>query len=277
MSISLKGYERVRTDDRPLVMGIVNVTPDSFYADSRSNTKASALEKVKEMVDAGVDIVDVGGMSSRPGAKELTVQEEIERLVGPLSAIRSAYPDLWISVDTYRTEVLEACTDQKIDIVNDISGGRLDDGFLPKVAELGLTYVLMHMQGAPRVMQQKPTYEDVVLDILKYTDERIHHCRSLGIEDVIIDPGFGFGKTLEDNYKLLKSLSAFRIFECPILAGVSRKSMIYKALDITPEEALNGTSALHMMVLEQGAHILRVHDVKEAKQCIDLWCKYNNV
>jgi len=243
--------------DTPLVMGIVNITPDSFYPDSRTQTIDQTLEKVSKMIEQGVDIVDIGGMSSRPGAEELSVDEEIARLLGPLEAIRKEHPSLWISVDTYRTDVLEACLDHNIDIINDISGGRLDESFLGKVAESGITYVLMHMQGAPRVMQYNPTYEDVVLDIMKYTDERLHFCKSI--------------------YRLLKGLPSFQVFEKPVLVGLSRKSMIYKPLEIDSSEALNGTTALHMSALERGVSILRVHDVKEAKECITLWQNLKNV
>lgn len=267
----IKGSKGLKPLDKPLVMGIVNVTPDSFYPASRSQGVEQTLEKVSQMIDDGVDIIDIGGMSSRPGAEELTIDEEISRLLGPLEAVRKTYPSLWVSIDTYRTAVLEACLDQDIDIINDISGGRLDEDFLGMVAESGITYVLMHMQGAPRVMQYNPTYEDVVLDIMKYTDERIHFCQSLGINDIIIDPGFGFGKTLSDNYELLRGLPSFQVFDKPVLVGLSRKSMIYKPLETNSTHALNGTTALHMAALERGANILRVHDVRAAKECIVLW------
>jgi len=272
----IKGSRGIKSLEIPIVMGIVNITPDSFYPESRSQTINQTLEKVNLMIDYGVDIVDIGGMSSRPGAKELSIKEEISRLIGPLEAVRKEYPSLWISVDTYRTDVLDACLDQEIDIINDISGGRLDESFLNKVADSKITYVLMHMQGAPRVMQYNPTYEDVVLDIMKYTDKRLHHCKSLGIDDVIIDPGFGFGKSLTDNYELLRGLTSFQVFEKPVLVGLSRKSMIYKPLKTHATDALNGTTALHMASLDRGANILRVHDVKEAKECITLWQHLNN-
>lgn len=275
-NLTIKGSKGLMTLDMPLVMGIVNVTPDSFYPDSRSENIEQTLEKVEQMVEDGVDIVDIGGMSSRPGAEELSIDEEINRLVGPLAAVRKRFPSLWISVDTYRTEVLSACLDHDIDIINDISGGRLDENFLDKVAESQITYVLMHMQGAPRVMQYNPTYEDVVLDILKYVDERLHLCKSKGITDVIIDPGFGFGKTLSDNYALLKGLGSFQMFDRPVLVGLSRKSMIYKPLQTSSTSALNGTTALHMAALDRGANILRVHDVKEARECITLWTLLKN-
>jgi len=274
--LKLQGARRSKIIDKPLVMGIVNVTPDSFYSGSRSQTVDSTLRKVSQMIDDGVDIVDIGGMSSRPGAEELSIEEEITRLITPLEAVRKAHPNLWISVDTYRTEVLKACMDHRIDIINDISGGRLDESFLATVADSQLTYILMHMQGAPRVMQYKPQYEDVLLDIIKYTDERIHTCRNMGIEEIIVDPGFGFGKTIDDNYKLLRGLSAFQVFDKPVMVGLSRKSMIYKALENEPASALNGTTALHMSSLERGVHILRVHDVKEAKECIKLWSFLKN-
>ncbi len=267
----IKGISGLMSLEHPKIMGIINITPDSFYSGSRKMQIGQVVRQVDKMVSEGVDIIDLGGMSSRPGAEEPSVSEELDRIIGPLMAVRAAYPDLWISIDTYRTEVLQACIDLRIDMVNDISAGQKDEQFLKLVASTGLPYVLMHMQGNPLIMQDHPSYDDVVLDILKFLDQRYSYCRSLGIEQVIIDPGFGFGKQQSDNYRLLKNLSSFKILDSPILVGLSRKSMIYKPLNIAVDEALNGTSALHMIALNKGAKILRVHDVKEAKECIDLW------
>ena len=255
----------------PKVMGIINLTPDSFYSGSRSMQIDHVMAQVDQMIHEGVDIVDFGGMSTRPGASEPTVSEELDRLISPIMAVRAAHPKLWISIDTYRSEVLKECLDLKIDIINDISAGKMDEGFLDLVAESRLPYILMHMQGQPKNMQFNPTYEDVVLDVLKSLDEGYHRCLKLGISQVIIDPGFGFGKSQKDNFRLLKNLGSFKILDLPVLVGISRKSMIHKSLNISADQALNGTSALHMEALNNGASILRVHDVKEAKECIKLW------
>lgn len=260
---------------RPRVMGIINLTPDSFYSGSRAMQIDRVMSQVDTMIEEGVDIIDLGAMSTRPGASEPTVSEELDRLIAPLMAVRAAHPKVWISIDTYRSEVLKECLGLNIDIVNDISAGRMDEHFLSLVAKSGLPYILMHMQGQPKTMQVDPSYEDVVLDVIKSLDQKSHMCHSLGMTQVIIDPGFGFGKTIADNYKLLKNLSSFRMLDLPILVGLSRKSMIYKTLDTTSDKALNGTTALHMEALNNGASILRVHDVRAAKECILLWEKLN--
>jgi len=252
------------------------MTPDSFYGKSRYNSAQEVVNVVGEMINAGAEIIDVGAVSTRPGSEAPTLKEEIERIYKPVMAIRSAYPHVLISIDTYRTEVLQACLEADINIVNDISGGRMDENFLNEVAQSGLPYVLMHMQGHPGSMQVKPEYEDVVLDLLKYFDERISNARKFGISEVILDPGFGFGKSLNHNFQILKQLSSFRIFDLPILVGLSRKSMICKSLEIKPEDALNGTTALHMIALLNGANILRVHDVRQARECVKLIELYGN-
>lgn len=259
----------------PKIMGVVNLTPDSFFADSRVKDLDMVVNRVGKMIEEGAHIIDLGAFSSRPGSKAPSVSEELDRLTGPLMAVRAVFPDIPISIDTFRTEVIEACADLRIDLINDISGGRFDEEFLQSVADTGLPYILMHMQGTPGDMQHKPQYEDVTLDIMKWMDLRLAECDRLGIKDILIDPGFGFGKSLSDNYTLLARLPSFAIFDRPILVGISRKSMIYKTLNLTPEDSLNGTTALHMLALHNGASILRVHDVAEAKQCIDLWRIYN--
>lgn len=258
-------------------MGIINLTPDSFFSGSRAMQIDHVMSQVDTMIAEGVDMIDFGGMSTRPGATEPTVSEELDRLISPIMAVRAAHPELWISIDTYRSEVLKECLDLKIDMVNDISAGQMDDAFLSLVARSRLPYILMHMQGQPQNMQANPTYDDVVLDIIKRLDKDHHRCRALGISQIVIDPGFGFGKSQKDNYKLLKNLGSFKILDLPILVGISRKSMIHKTLGIKADQALNGTTALHMEALNNGASILRVHDVKEAKECIQLWQMLNDV
>ena len=260
----------------PKIMGIVNLTPDSFYENSRVSEITHVVDRVGLMIKEGADIIDLGAASTRPGASKPSISEELDRLIAPLMAVRAAFPDVLISIDTFRTEILKACFDLRIDMINDVSGGEIDEGFLEQVAKMNLPYILMHMKGNPGNMQDNPKYEDVVLDLMKYFDARIHYCHRLGIQDIIIDPGFGFGKSIDDNYKLLGHLSSFRIFNLPILVGVSRKSMIYELLKIPAKDGLNGTTALHMLALQNGAKILRTHDVFEAKQCIQLWTTYKS-
>ncbi len=276
-SVVLQGSSGLMDLSIPKVMGIINLTPDSFYSESRAMQINQVMAQVEAMIEEGADMIDFGAMSTRPGASEPSVSEELDRLIVPLTAIRAAYPELWISIDTYRSEVLKECLNLQVDMVNDISAGSMDKDFLALVAKSGLPYVLMHMQGRPQTMQSQPFYDDVVLDIIKALDKQSHHCQSIGISQVIIDPGFGFGKTIEDNFRLLKNLGSFEMLELPILVGISRKSMIYKSLNTTADHALNGTTALHMEALHNGASILRVHDVKEAKECIKLWQMLNEV
>ena len=253
------------------MMAVLNITPDSFYSGSREMQLSKIIDIVGQMLADGADIIDVGGMSSRPGSAAPSISEEIDRITGPLMALRAAYPEALLSIDTYRSPVLKICIDAKIDIVNDISAGRMDDEFLDLVATQDLPYVLMHMQGAPRSMQADPHYDNVVLDVMKFFDQKIEVLREKGVHKIILDPGFGFGKTIAHNYELLNRLESFQIFDLPILVGLSRKSMIYKPLGIGPDVALNGTTALNMMALERGAEVIRVHDVREAKECIRLW------
>ncbi len=260
---------------QPIVMGVVNITDDSFYCRSRKQDEGSLLACIAQMVDEGVDIIDVGAASSRPGAVLPAEAEEIKAQVWALKLIRNAYPELAVSVDVNRAAVLKECLPFDIQLVNDISGGSFDPLFFRAVAQSKLPYVLMHMRGTPTDMQSQVHYDDLIWDISQYFIHKLRACRALGIRDFIVDPGFGFAKTLDDNYKLLAQLSSLRFLEVPIMAGVSRKSMIYKFLETTPEYALNGTTALHMLALAQGATILRVHDVKEARECVKLWQKYN--
>jgi dihydropteroate synthase len=257
----------------PLVMGILNLTPDSFYDGGRLLNESAILRKVEQMLDDGANIVDIGGMSSRPGAKIIDAKEELNRVIKPIQLIVKSFPNVIISIDTVRAEVARAAVQEGASIINDISAGKIDPNFYQTVADLGVPYVLMHMKGIPENMQQETVYEDLNLEILDFFIKEIEKLRLLGIKDIIIDPGFGFGKSIEQNYHLLKNIHIFKILELPILAGISRKSMIYKFLNISPDEALNGTTALNMVALQQGAKILRVHDVKEAVQTVQLFLK----
>jgi len=258
----------------PKIMGILNITQDSFYDGGKYSSSEEIIAQVTKMNNEGADIIDIGAYSSRPGAVDISTKEEINKLTSILDTIRNEFPDLIISVDTFRSEVAkEVVNNFSVDIINDISAGKLDPTMFELIADLNIPYVMMHMIGSPQNMQDNPQYENVVKSVMSYFEEKINKLRSLGVKDVIIDPGFGFGKTIEHNYQLLNYLDNFKIFELPILVGVSRKSMIYKALDLTAEEALNGTSVLNTIALLNGANILRVHDVKEAKETIKLTSK----
>jgi dihydropteroate synthase len=252
-------------------MGIINVTPDSFYKRSRLTEGKEIIGAAFQMLEDGADILDVGGYSSRPGAAEVTLDEERTRVINAIKLISRELPEAIISIDTFRSEiVLEAVLECGAGIINDISGGEADKKMFPVVDKLRVPYIMMHMQGIPGTMQKNPVYEDVVADILRWFGERIFRLQSMGVNDIIIDPGFGFGKTIVHNFELLRHLGDFSIAGLPVLVGVSRKSMICKTLEITPEEALNGTSVLNTIALLNGADILRVHDVKEAVQTVKL-------
>lgn len=263
--------------DEPKVMGILNLTPDSFFEQSRVPDPEDAVEKTRKMLSDGMDILDLGAVSSRPGAELPDAEEEWRRLENPLKAIVKEFPQLPVSVDTFRAEIARRCADCGASIINDISGGSYDSGMFPTVGKLQLPYILMHLKEKPVNMQQNPHYGDVVADLLTYFSGKLHQTRMAGIHDIIIDPGFGFAKTLEHNYRLLAHLRDFAVaLDVPILAGMSRKSMLYKLLDCTPQEALNATTAANMLALENGAQILRVHDVKEAVQCVKIFCHYRH-
>lgn len=260
----------------PIVMGIVNVTPDSFYAGSRSNDLTEIIKKVGKMIDDGTTIVDVGAFSSKPGAQLVSEEEEWSRLSVVLPQIRREFPDLFISLDTYRSEIVRrGFNEAGIQIVNDISGGEWDSQLFSIVANLGVAYVLMHIQGKPQTMQIAPQYSEVASEVIYSLSEKIETLRLMGICNIIIDPGFGFGKSLDHNYSLLKRLNDFQAFQLPVLAGVSRKSMIYKVIDVEPQDSLNGTTAVNMLALQQGVKILRVHDVKEAVECVKIYNQFN--
>jgi dihydropteroate synthase len=257
----------------PKVMGILNVTPDSFFDGGRYTNDREVLQRVEQMLTDGATFIDVGGYSSKPNAAEVTVQEEIARTVPIVASILQHFPQAIVSIDTFRSEVAQLCLDQGAAIVNDISAGLLDPLMLKIVANYQVPYIMMHMKGTPQTMSTLAQYDDLVKELLFYFSERIATARSLGISDLIVDPGFGFAKTIDQNFELLRHLDIFKTLDLPILAGVSRKSMIHKTLQIKPEEALNGTTVLNTLALEKGASILRVHDVKEAVETIKLWQK----
>ncbi len=268
-SLNLKG--RLVTIDRPWVMGIVNVTPDSFYSGSRVSDEQSLVQRVRQMLAEGADVIDVGACSTRPGGEQVDAQGEMERLGWALGIIRREQPDVVLSVDTYRADVARSCVEQwGADIINDISGGTIDDTMFSTVATLGVPYVLMHMRGTPETMAQMTDYENVTGDVLEWMAHRVDDLRQRGVADVIVDPGFGFAKTVEQNYELLAGLEAFHALEAPLLVGVSRKRMIYMPLGCGADEALNGTTVLNSVALLQGAHFLRVHDVLAAAQAVRL-------
>ncbi|TDU39362.1 dihydropteroate synthase [Gelidibacter sediminis] len=254
----------------PKVMGILNLTPDSFY-DGGVNTKdAVILKHVEKMLNDGATFIDIGAYSSRPSATHISEAEELQRLLPILKLLTQTFPDILISIDTFRSEVAKQSIAAGACMINDISAGKMDDTMLETVAKLKVPYVMMHMKGTPQNMQQQVTYDHLIKDILLYFSERIAAARALGLVDIIVDPGFGFSKTIAQNYELLKLLNAFKRLDKPVLVGISRKSMIYKLLEASPSEALNGTTVLNTMALQQGASILRVHDVKEAMECIQL-------
>lgn len=253
----------------PQVMGILNVTPDSFYSDSRKQSEQDIRDRVEQIVREGGQMIDIGAYSSRSGADDVSPAEEMSRLSMGMKILRDVAPDIPVSVDTFRADVAKMCVEELgVDIINDISGGELDKDMFATVARLGVPYILMHMKGNPQNMQNDPHYDDLMKEVLLYFAERIQKLRDLGQKDIILDPGFGFAKTLEHNYELMNHLEELKIFELPILSGISRKSMIYKLLGSTPHEALNGTSVLNTISLMKGASILRVHDVKECVEVV---------
>ena len=255
----------------PQVMGILNVTPDSFYADSRKGTEAEVADRVTQILEEGGNMIDIGAYSSRPGADEVSPEEEMKRLALGLKTIRRIAPQAIVSVDTFRADIARMCVEEYgVQIINDISGGEMDPNMFQTIAELDVPYILMHMKGTPQTMQAAPHYDDLMKEVMLYFAEKIQQLRDLGQKDIILDPGYGFAKTLDHNYELLAHQEMLNVFELPLLVGVSRKSMIYKLLDCTPNEALNGTTVLNTIALQKGASILRVHDVKEAVEVVKL-------
>lgn len=260
--------------DTPQVMGILNVTPDSFYAESRKQTEKEIIDRINQIISEGASIIDIGAYSSRPFADDVSPEEEMARLRKGLSIIRKELPEAVISVDTFRSDIAKMCVEEyEVAIINDISAGELDKEMFPTIAKLGVPYILMHMKGTPQSMQANPQYDNLLREVFYYFSEKLAKLRDLGAKDIILDPGFGFGKTIEDNYKLLNNLQEFSIFDLPVLVGISRKSMIYKLLGTTPQEALNGTTVIDTISLMKGANILRVHDVREAVESVKIFLK----
>ena len=273
---TLNCNHRLLTISSPIIMGIINATPDSFYNKGKNSSIDEMIANAKQMMNEGATILDIGGMSSRPGAAIISEQEEMDRVLPIIEAIKKEMPTIFLSIDTYRSPVAEECIKAGIDIINDISGAELDAEIIDIAAKYQTPYICMHMQGTPQTMQQNPSYENVTNEVYQFLYNKIQLLKSKNVVDVISDVGFGFGKTTAHNFELLKNLEVFQQLNTPTLVGISRKSMIYKTLNSTPENALNGTTALNMIALQNGAAILRVHDVKEAKECIALWGKINN-
>lgn len=255
----------------PQVMGILNVTPDSFYSGSRKQTEEDIRNRVKQIIDEGGQMIDIGAYSSRSGADDVSMQEEMARLRHGMKIVNEMAPDMPVSVDTFRADVAKMCVEELgVGIINDISGGELDKRMFETVARLGVPYILMHMKGTPQTMQQAPHYDDLMKEIMLYFAEKIQKLRDLGQKDIILDPGYGFAKTIEHNYELLAHQEMLHVFELPLLVGISRKSMIFRLLGSSPEESLNGTSVLNTIALQKGASILRVHDVKECVEVVKI-------
>lgn len=261
---------------QPAIMGIINTTPDSFYEKSRHLNPKSAINEAEKMINAGAVILDIGGMSTRPGSSTISIDEEIRRVVPVINAIRSTFESIIISIDTFRMEVAKAAVDNGADLINDISAGDLDPSIIEFAGSQSLPYIMMHMKGVPVDMQDDPIYDDVVQQVFNYLMNKINTCSSAGIRDIIIDPGFGFGKTAKHNFSLLKRLEVFKVLGRPILIGISRKSMIYKTLEVTADDSLYGTTAAHVIALQKGARILRVHDVRAAYDAIEIWKQVEN-
>lgn len=258
----------------PKVMGILNLTPDSFFDGGKYDSDAAILKQVEQMLHNGAAIIDIGGMSSRPGATIISAEEELQRVLPHVQAIAKQFPQAVISIDTIHAKTASETLQAGAHIINDISAGRYDAAMLSTVAQYKAPYIIMHMQGMPADMQQNPEYDNVLTEVIEFARQRVAACMAAGIIDVIIDPGFGFGKTVEHNYKLLRNMRSFEMFSLPILAGVSRKSMICKVLGVNPDKALNGTTAVNTLALLNGAHILRVHDVKEAVEAVKIYKAY---
>lgn len=272
-TLNCKG--RLLVVDKPLVMGIINATPDSFFGGSRFTVVDEIVAKVGKMLSDGADLIDIGGQSTRPGSELIAPDDELKRVVPAIEAIIRKFPDAFISIDTFYSKVALAALNAGATIVNDISAGSMDKHMIETVAELKVPYILMHMKGTPQTMQQNPVYENVNREVLDFFIAKINDLRKAGILDIIIDPGFGFGKTIDHNFELLKNLPVFKMLDKPILVGISRKSTIYKTLGISADEALNGTSVLNTIALMNGASVLRVHDVKEAKEAVALFLATN--
>ena len=264
------GGRLVSLDD-PQVMGILNVTPDSFFATSRCRSEEEIRQRVCQIRQEGATMVDIGAYSSRPGAEDVTKDEELRRLLPAIDIVREEWPEAIISVDTFRAEVARRAVEAGADIINDISGGEMDPDMFSAVADMHMPYILMHMQGTPQDMQKAPHYDNLMCEVFRSLGERVELLHEKGVADVILDPGFGFGKSMTQNYEMMSRLDEFHLLGCPVLVGVSRKSMIYRLLNSTPEESLNGTTALNTIALMKGASILRVHDVREAVEAVKIY------
>lgn len=262
---------------QPKVMGILNITPDSFFELSRIGSADNLLAQAEKMIVDGASFLDIGGQSTRPGATLISAEEELERVIPAISLLNNHFPEVILSIDTFYARVAKEAVAAGAKMVNDISAGDIDEEMFPLLGNLGVPYIMMHKKGMPINMQDGPVYADIVLEIVDYFAAKIEKLRALGVTDIILDPGFGFGKTLENNYQLLQNLDRFKLFELPLLLGVSRKSMVQKVLNVSASESLNGTTALHMIALERGAKILRVHDVKEAVECVKLFQSLANI
>jgi dihydropteroate synthase len=271
-TLNCKG--RLLSAVKPLVMGIINTTPDSFFEGSRQPSTTALVQKAAQMLAEGASILDIGGQSTRPGSHLLSQEEELQRVIGPIAALHRQLPEAVISVDTFYSKVAAEAVAAGASIVNDISGGEMDDGMLDTVAALNVPYICMHMRGTPQTMQEYTQYDDLVKEMIDYFIRKLDSCKKAGIHDVVIDPGFGFAKTIPQNFALLKHLSLLKILDKPLLAGLSRKGTVYKTLGTTAEQALNGTTVLNTIALQNGASILRVHDVKEAIEAVTLYCEY---
>jgi len=267
---NLKSKSSYFSTENKIVMGILNITEDSFFDGGKYKTKEKIINRCGEMLEEGATIIDIGAQSSRPGAQIISVEQELSKLLPIIKLLKSRFPKLILSVDTYWAKVAEQCVKVGADIINDISAGELDEKMVDTIAKLQVPYIIMHMQGTPSNMQKNPMYTNVTTEIISYFQKKIKHLKAKGIHDIIIDPGFGFGKTLAQNYQLLNELEEFKQFGIPLLVGTSRKSMIYKLLDNSAEQALNGTSITNTIALQKGVNILRVHDVKEAIECIKI-------
>ena len=272
-TLNCKG--KLLTIEQPLVMGIINATPDSFYKGDLNAGLQKIVEKAGKMIMEGADIIDIGGQSTRPGSIRISASEEIQRVIPVIDSIVADYPQIILSIDTYHSQVAEAAIKAGASIINDISAGSLDPEMINCVSSLNVPFICMHMKGTPENMQNNPTYEDLVKEVLDFFINKIDQCKRAGIKDLVIDPGFGFGKTLHQNFILLKQLSVFKILDQPILVGLSRKSMVYKTLGIDVSEALNGSTVLNTIALQKGASILRVHDVKEAKEAVTVFTAFD--
>lgn len=274
LTLNCKG--KILSLERPLIMGILNATPDSFFEGHLNDSNGSIIKRVGHMIADGADIIDIGGQSTKPGSERVELEAEKKRVIPVIDLIHQHYPECIISVDTYYSKVAELAVHVGASIVNDISAGNFDKDMIEIVGKLKVPYICMHMQGTPETMQNNPQYQNITKEVIDFFSEKIQECKKANIQDIIIDPGFGFGKTIEHNFKLLREMEALKILKLPILAGLSRKGMIYKSLNTSANEALNGTSILNTLALNNGASFLRVHDVKEAREAVALFQLYKN-